>query len=215
MTRTLAPAEIHHLLRDLPGWVHFDGALRACFRAPDFAAAVALVGDVGAAAEQADHHPDVHLRHREVELTLTTHSARGVTGRDLQLAGTIDARARDRGARSVPVRHTRIELAVDTAAASAIRPFWVAAFGGREVTTPDGDREVHGPDGARVWFQAAEKHRPGRGRMHVDVYLPDDQVEARVRAVQAAGGLLVTDRFAPGWWVLADADGNEVCICRE
>lgn len=215
MTRTLAPSEIDHRLQALPDWVRFDGALRVCFRAPDFATAVALVGDIAAAAERADHHPEIHLRHRELELALTTHSAKGVTTKDLDLAEVIDARARDRRAVPVPARHARIELAVDTASAERIRPFWVAALGGREVATADGGREVHGPDGARVWFQAAEKQRPGRGRLHVDVYLPDDEVEARVRAVQAAGGLLVTDRFAPGWWVLADADGNEVCICRE
>ena len=215
MTRTLSTAQIDQRLTDLPAWARFDGALRARFRAPDFGAAIAFVGDIAAAAERADHHPDIDVRHREVELTLTTHSAGGITGRDLDLAATISARAHDRRAVATAVRHTRIELAVDTAAADTIRPFWVAAMGGAEVVTADGAREVHGPDGARVWFQAAEKQRPGRGRLHIDVYLPDEEVEPRVRAVRAAGGLLVTDRFAPGWWVLADSDGNEVCVCRE
>jgi 4a-hydroxytetrahydrobiopterin dehydratase len=31
--------------------------------------------------------------------------------------------------------------------------------------------------------------------------------------VLAAGGLLVTDAHAPSWWVLADAEGNELCVC--
>ena len=42
----------------------------------------------------------------------------------------------------------------------------------------------------------------------VDQAGPDD-----VEAAVAAGGRLVTDDFAPSWWVLADADGNEACVC--
>ncbi len=39
-----------------------------------------------------------------------------------------------------------------------------------------------------------------------------DQSEARVASTIAAGGHLVTDKYAPGWWVLADAEGNEACV---
>jgi 4a-hydroxytetrahydrobiopterin dehydratase len=37
--------------------------------------------------------------------------------------------------------------------------------------------------------------------------------DERVAAALAAGGTLVEDRFARSWWVLADADGNEACVC--
>jgi 4a-hydroxytetrahydrobiopterin dehydratase len=42
--------------------------------------------------------------------------------------------------------------------------------------------------------------------------VPHDQAEARVAAALAAGGHLVTDQYAPAWWVLADAEGNEACV---
>ena len=42
--------------------------------------------------------------------------------------------------------------------------------------------------------------------------MPYDQAQARVAAALAAGGHLVTDEFAPDWWVLGDAEGNEACV---
>ena len=43
--------------------------------------------------------------------------------------------------------------------------------------------------------------------------MPHDQAEARVAAAIAAGGRLVTDKYAPTWWTLADAEGNEADVC--
>lgn len=54
--------------------------------------------------------------------------------------------------------------------------------------------------------------RPQRNRLHLDVAVPHDVAEHRVRAALEAGGHLVTDAYAPTWWVLADAEGNEVCL---
>jgi 4a-hydroxytetrahydrobiopterin dehydratase len=53
---------------------------------------------------------------------------------------------------------------------------------------------------------------PQRNRIHLDVWVPHDQAEARIAAAIAAGGHLVTDQQAPSWWVLADAEGNEACV---
>jgi 4a-hydroxytetrahydrobiopterin dehydratase len=57
----------------------------------DFAGALRYVLEVGALAEAADHHPDIDIRWRSVVLRLTTHSAGGITERDLSLAARIDA----------------------------------------------------------------------------------------------------------------------------
>ena len=43
--------------------------------------------------------------------------------------------------------------------------------------------------------------------------MPHDEAEARVAAAIAAGGHLVSDERAPRFWVLADGEGNEVCVC--
>ncbi len=56
----------------------------------DFAAALQFVNAVGAAAEAANHHPDIDIRWNTVRLALTTHDSGGVTLLDLALAGAID-----------------------------------------------------------------------------------------------------------------------------
>ena len=56
----------------------------------DFAAALAFVNAVGAAAEAANHHPDIDIRWNTVTLALTTHDSGGLTVLDLALAAAID-----------------------------------------------------------------------------------------------------------------------------
>lgn len=57
----------------------------------DFASALRYVNQVGALAEAVDHHPDIDIRWNTVVLRLSTHSAGGITSRDLDLAAQIDA----------------------------------------------------------------------------------------------------------------------------
>jgi len=58
-----------------------------------------------------------------------------------------------------------------------------------------------------------EEPRADRDRFHIDVSVAHDTAEQRVADALAAGGTLVTDDHARSWWVLADADGNEACVC--
>ena len=64
-----------------------------------------------------------------------------------------------------------------------------------------------------MWFQQMDAPRPQRNRIHLDVTVPHDAAQQRVAAALAAGGRLVRDTAAPAFWVLADAEGNEVCVC--
>ena len=61
-----------------------------------FLGALSLVNAVGFLAEAADHHPDIDIRWDTVTLRLTTHSAGGLTGRDIDLAAAIDRLTGDR-----------------------------------------------------------------------------------------------------------------------
>jgi 4a-hydroxytetrahydrobiopterin dehydratase len=67
--------------------------------------------------------------------------------------------------------------------------------------------------GPAFWFQQMDAPRPQRNRIHVDVTVPHDEAEARVAAALAAGGRLVSDARARAFWVLADPEGNEACVC--
>lgn len=72
---------------DFPdGWVEVDGALEREFAFRDFADALAFVNRVGAAAEEADHHPDVLIHWNTVRLRWWTHAQNAITERDLALA---------------------------------------------------------------------------------------------------------------------------------
>ena len=89
-------------------------------------------------------------------------------------------------------------------------PFWRAVLGYQDV----GDEDVVDPhfQGPPFWFQQMDAPRPQRNRIHIDIYVPHDQAEARFAAALAAGGHVVSDENAPGWWTLADAEGNEVDV---
>jgi 4a-hydroxytetrahydrobiopterin dehydratase len=72
------------------GWERVDDELVTTVELHDFAAALAFVNAVGAAAEAANHHPDIDIRWNKVRLVLTTHSVGGLTVLDLALAAAID-----------------------------------------------------------------------------------------------------------------------------
>ena len=71
-------------------WSREGDVLVTTVKLHDFAAALAFVNIVGAAAEAANHHPDIDIRWNSVRLALTTHDSGGITLLDLALAGAID-----------------------------------------------------------------------------------------------------------------------------
>ena len=71
-------------------WVREGDGLKTIVELHDFAAALAFVNAVGAAAEAANHHPDIDIRWNKVHLVLSTHSEGGITVLDLALASAID-----------------------------------------------------------------------------------------------------------------------------
>jgi 4a-hydroxytetrahydrobiopterin dehydratase len=72
-------------------WERVDDTLTTTVTLRDFAAALTFVNAVGAAAEAANHHPDIDIRWNKVTLVLTTHSSGGLTVLDLALASAIDS----------------------------------------------------------------------------------------------------------------------------
>jgi 4a-hydroxytetrahydrobiopterin dehydratase len=68
------------------GWAEVDGALEREFELADFAAALEFVNRVGAAAEEANHHPDIEIHWNRVKLRWWTHVTGTITDRDRELA---------------------------------------------------------------------------------------------------------------------------------
>ena len=73
-----------------PDWQVVDGLLVRSATAPTFPSAIAWVDAVAREAEEIDHHPYIDIRWRTVTFRLSTHSAGGITARDLDLARRID-----------------------------------------------------------------------------------------------------------------------------
>jgi 4a-hydroxytetrahydrobiopterin dehydratase len=71
-------------------WERVGDELQTTVELHDFADALAFVNKVGAAAEAANHHPDIDIRWNKVHLVLTTHDSGGLTVLDLALAAAID-----------------------------------------------------------------------------------------------------------------------------
>ena len=69
------------------GWAEVDGALERTFELATFPDAIAFVGRVAELAEAENHHPDIRIDYRRVTLRWWTHTAGGITDRDVELAG--------------------------------------------------------------------------------------------------------------------------------
>ena len=78
------------LAGDLTAWSREGDEIVRAVKAPSFMDGIELVRRVAAAAEEADHHPDIDIRWRTVTFRLSTHSEGGLTKKDLGMAATID-----------------------------------------------------------------------------------------------------------------------------
>jgi 4a-hydroxytetrahydrobiopterin dehydratase len=86
----LTQTEIDKKLQIAKGWSQVGNALHQRFTLKTFPAAIEFVNRIARTAEKADHHPDIDIRYNVVGITLSTHSARGITEKDFALAQQID-----------------------------------------------------------------------------------------------------------------------------
>jgi len=87
----LSEDELSAALPGLPLWSGDGDVLRRTVELPSFRDAVAAIVAIADVAEEMDHHPDIDLRWRTLNIALVSHSAGGVTELDLELARRIDA----------------------------------------------------------------------------------------------------------------------------
>lgn len=192
-----------------------DGAF-AYFETGSLAESARFVQSIGQIDGIDAHPPTIDVRDGGVTLRVVTLADdwAGVTRRDVKLARRISAAARELGLSADPsaVQHLLVVPgAPDTA---AIVPFWQAVLG--YVPRADSpDEDLVDPHAREVgfWFeQMREPRQGGGGAIHLAVWVPAEQAEARVAAALAAGGRMIRDANAPDWWTLADAAGNEVDV---
>jgi 4a-hydroxytetrahydrobiopterin dehydratase len=192
-----------------------DGAC-AFFRTRSFADAAMLVTAIAELAGVEEHAPDVDVRGDGVTVRLitVTDAHYGMSRRDVEVAREVSRVARALGVPSEPTEVQSVLVIPGAPDTRDVMPFWQAALG--YLPRPDSpDEDLVDPHdrGPGLWFEPMEEPRAdGGGAIHVAVWVPSEVAEGRVAAAIAAGGRMVRDTFAPSWWTLADAAGNEVDI---
>lgn len=195
------------------GWRLILGAIYTEVRVPTLAeAAEAASVAVSAVGADGQGHLTVDVRADRAVLRLQSVDVAAVTGRDIRLALEVsNALATTHSAASLQA----LEIAIDALDIPRVRPFWQAVTGYVDEPGSDLNAALLDPTGRgpTIWFQQMDAPRPQRNRIHIDVDVPHDAAKSRIDAALAAGGTLLSDREAPAFWVLADPEGNEACIC--
>ncbi|MEU8080227.1 VOC family protein [Catellatospora citrea] len=201
MTERITAGQFH-AADGVEDWRVLYHLVSAHFRTGSFAKGVAFINEIDRLVATADRRPRVDLRDAGVTVSLTS--------RDVALARQISAAAAELGIPADPTVVQHVNVTIDALVAADVLPFWRALLG----YAPIGDDYLGDPlgRGPGLGIQTMNTPRPQRNRIHLDVAVPHEQAAARVAAALAAGGRLVSDAYAPRWWVLADAEGNEACV---
>jgi 4a-hydroxytetrahydrobiopterin dehydratase len=191
-----------------------DGAC-AFFRSGSIGASAAFAEAIAALPGMGEPGTAIDLRHDGVTVKLLTQADDwwGPSARDVDLARGISAIAHEHRLVSDTTGIQSLLIIPGGPDTAAILPFWRAALGYvPRRDSPDEDLiDAHDRDPS-FWFEGMDEPRgDGGGAIHIAVWLPYEQAEARVAAALAAGGHLVRDR-APMWWTLADSAGNEIDV---
>ena len=190
-------------------WVVLHGGAVAVFRTETFAeaarlaSAVAEVGgvvEIGAVLTVSGARLSVRLT-RGMEQLEASHIA---------VARAVSAVAAQHGAVADRSAVQEVQLAVAAKPDDLDVGFWRAVLG-YSTLSPDNGVDPLG-HGSTFWMQDLNPEKPLRHAMHVDVSVAREEAERRLATALAAGGRIVEDSEAPGWWVLADRAGNKVCI---
>lgn len=203
------------------GWHYVLAAFQVAVPVPSVSAGVEVIAAaVAAAGADADGHLRANLRVDQVEFTVQDLAQTGVTNRDVEIVRTVDTALAPLGHGYLPPTGgprtvQAMEIAIDCLDRERIRPFWKAVLGYVDEPGPTSDNAIVDPtrQGPCFWFQRMEQPRPQRNRIHFDITVPHQEAEARIAAALAAGGRLVSDADARAFWILADAEGNEICVC--
>ncbi|MBI4900592.1 MAG: 4a-hydroxytetrahydrobiopterin dehydratase [Actinobacteria bacterium] len=207
------PLAAEHGTFDDPGAGDWRVMLTAAVHYPtgSFLQGVELLEAVAGLADDAGLPLMLDLRYSGVTVDggKDQHEAAGF----VDLARAVQSAARDLGLVADPRAVRDFQVGIDALDVETVKAFWRAALGYVDDPRPRvhdlyDPRRLNPP----VFFQQMDEPREQRNRIHVDLFVPADQAQARVAAAVAAGGRVVYDADAPAWWTLADPEGNELDI---
>lgn len=191
-----------------------DGAT-AFFHSDSFQRSAAFVLPIARLPGVEERRPSVDIRADGVTVSLVTMADdyMGMTTDDVALAAAISRVARDHGLTADPSQVQSLLVVPGAPDITAVIPFWRAVLGYEpRQDSPEEDLVDPRGRGTPFWFEPMREPRGDGGAIHIAVWVPPEQAEGRVKAALAAGGRMVRDDFAPSWWTLADAAGNEADV---
>ena len=215
MTDAISPKQFHES-EGVEDWRVLGDGANAYFRTGSFAAGARLVQAIGELPGIDDLQPDVDVRHDGVTVRMVAfiEGYGGMLRSHVELARRISAAARKLGFGADPLAVQSLLVIPGAPAIAEVMPFWRAVLGYEpRRDSPAEDLVDPRGRGTPFWFEQMKEPRPdGGGAIHLAIWVPHEQAEARIAAALAAGGRMVRDQFAPSWWTLADAAGNEADI---
>ncbi|MEQ7004971.1 VOC family protein [Actinopolymorpha sp. B17G11] len=196
--------------RDMFGVMTFY-PLASPLRAAELATVVAGLADDAGLPLLVDMRPD--------GVTIDSGKDQGEDEGFGDLARRVQAAARGMALTADTTRLRFVQIGIDAVDIPTVRGFWRAVLGYEyDPRSEFGVTDIYDPRRLNlpIFFQqmdaSEEARRNQRNRIHVDLFVPDDQARGRIDAAIAAGGRIVYDDEAPEWWTLADPEGNEVDI---
>ena len=90
MSDLLTDSQISTRMAEIPDWARDADAISRTVRFDTFADGIECISRLAPVADEADHHPDIDIRYRNVKFALTSHDSGGITDRDFAMAARID-----------------------------------------------------------------------------------------------------------------------------
>jgi 4a-hydroxytetrahydrobiopterin dehydratase len=197
-------------------WCLTSEGATAFFRTRSFAESARFVQAIGEIPGIEEHRPGIDVRHDGVTVHMITYTEDyfGPSARDVELARAISGLARTLGLSPDRSEVQSVLIIPGAPDITKVMPFWRAVLRYEPRRDSPAEDLVDPHDRTPpFWFeQMKEPRKDGGGAIHLAVWVPTEEAKARIDAALAAGGRMVRDEYAPSWWTLADAAGNEVDI---
>lgn len=215
MTDQITPSQFEEA-EGIDDWRLTSEGATAFYHTNSFAESTRFVQAISELQGVEDHRPGIDVRHDGVTAHMITYTNNyfGLSQRDVELARQISAAARKCGLTADPSAVQSLLIIPGATNIAEVIPFWRAVLGYEpRRDSPEEDLVDPHDRGPAFWFERMiEPRGDGGGAIHVAIWVPYEQAEARIAAALSAGGRMVRDQFAPSWWTLADAAGNEADI---
>jgi len=215
MTDSISPKQFQEA-EGVADWRLTSEGATAFFRTRSFAESARFVQTISELSGIENHRPGIDVRQDGVTVHMITYTDNyfGMSQHDVELARQISAVALKLGLKADPSAVQSLLIIPGATNIAQVRPFWQAVLGYEpRRDSPAEDLVDPHNRGPAFWFEQMDEPRgDGGGAIHVAIWMPYEQAEARIAAALAAGGRMVRDEFAPSWWTLADAAGNEADI---